>query len=111
MRTSNREGARRGIARETGVRWEYRLQTIMIHVMMGFVSFPALRLGSALYTPPPHLPTAAERFSFIGFLCSSGLYQLWCCVTVSDPDLAGFQSAIKELCACALPLMLRMSLL
>lgn len=48
------------------------------------------------------LPTSAEGFSFIGVLCSAGLYQLWCCLTVSDPDLAGFQSIIKE-CVCELP--------
>lgn len=72
MRTSNREGASRGIARETGVRWEYRLQTIMIHVMMGFVSFPALRLGSALYTPPPTSPLLKRDFLSLGFYAAVG---------------------------------------
>lgn len=48
------------------------------------------------------LPTSAEGFSFTGFLFSAGLYQLWCCLTVSDPDLAGFQSIIKE-SVCAHP--------
>lgn len=56
------------------------------------------------------LPTSAEGFSFIGFLCSAGLYQLWCCLTVSDPDLAGFQSIIKE-CVSVGSMLLRMSLL
>lgn len=42
------------------------------------------------------LPTSAEGFSFMGFLCSTALYRLWYCLTVSDPDLVGFQSIIKE---------------
>ena len=51
-----REG---GSAREADVRWEYRLQTIMILVMMGFVSFPLRSVSVPLFTPhpPPPPPT------------------------------------------------------
>lgn len=52
-----REG---GSARETDVRWEYRLQTIMILVMMGFVSFPrALARFRSLPTHQHHQPTTS----------------------------------------------------
>lgn len=71
--------------------------------MMGFVSVPLCSGSVPLFTPPPPPTASTEGFSFIGFICSAGLYQLWCCLTVSDPDLAGFQSIIKELRVCAPP--------
>lgn len=70
--------------------------------MMGFVTPPPLppsphSSSVPLFTPPP-LPLQRDFLSF-GFLRCVGLYQRRCCLTVSDTQLAGFQSIIKELSA------------
>lgn len=72
----------------------------------GICQFPPCSGLVPLFTP--HL--CKKYFLSWGFRAVLGLYQLWCCLTVSDPDLAGFQSIIKE-CVSVCSLLLRMSFL